>query len=85
MTTNELKEKLQAALPRATKVKVRQYPMTYKGSMRGYTTVMVYGDMDYYNVKDIVMATVPEPKKTFVDNYYEGAEGSVNGYGGITI
>ncbi len=85
MTTNELKDKLGAILPGATKVKVRQYPMTYKGSMRGYTTVTVHSDMDYYRVKDIVMAAVPDPKHTFVDNYFEGAESSISGYGGLTV
>lgn len=69
MSTLELKQKLQDKLPRATKIKVRQYPITYKGSMRGYTNITVYSDYDYYTVRDIVKANVPEPSKTFIDNF----------------
>lgn len=68
MSTLELKKKLQAMYPQATKVIVRQYPITYKGSMRGYITVSIYGGgYDYYSAKDKILSVVPEPKKTFVD------------------
>ena len=68
MGTKELKSKLQEMYPRATKIRVRQYPITYKGSMRGYTTVDISGGgYDYYTERKKVLSVVPEPKKTFVD------------------
>lgn len=67
MDTKELKSKLETMFPKATKIRVRQYPLTYKGSMRGYTTVDIKGDYDFHTAKEKVFAIVPEPKKTFVD------------------
>lgn len=68
MSTNELKTKVQTLYPEATKIRVRQYPVTYKGSMRGYTTVDLEGIRDdFRTAKSKVLSIVPEPKKTFVD------------------
>jgi len=68
MDTKQIKAKLQAMYPTAKRIKVRQYPITYKGSMRGYTTVDVHGiGGDFRTEQARIRAIVPEPKKTFID------------------
>jgi hypothetical protein len=68
MNTKELKAKLCAMYPTATRIRVRSYPITYKGSMRGYTTVDVVGiNGDFKTERDRIKSIVPEPAKTFID------------------
>ncbi len=68
MDTIEFKKRLQTMYPNARRIKVRQYPLTYKGSMRGYTIVDITGGgYDFHTVKDKVLSLVPDPKHTFVD------------------
>ena len=68
MTTIDLKSRLQKMYPKAEKIRVRQYPITYKGSMRGYTTISISGGgYEYRTTKDKILSIVPEPSKTFVD------------------
>lgn len=68
MNSKEIKAKLQQMYPTAKRIRVRQYPTTYKGSMRGYTTVDVYGiSGDFRTEHDRIKAIVPDPKHTFVD------------------
>lgn len=70
MTTQEMKEKLAIVFPEASKIKVRQYPMSYKGSMRGYTTVTVKDvNDDYFTFKDKCEAALGTLNKTFVDKW----------------
>lgn len=68
MTTTDLKSRLQEMYPKAEKIRVRQYPATYKGSMRWYTTININGGgYEYRTTKDKILSIVPEPSKTFVD------------------
>ena len=68
MTTQEIKDKLSKVFPEATKIQVRQYPMTYKGSMRGYTNVTVRGiNYDFNDFRDKCHNALGSLEKTFVD------------------
>lgn len=70
MTTQDMKAKLQQVFPEATKIRVRQYPDNYKGSMRGYTTVDVKGvDIEYNDFRDKCRQAIGSLDKTFVDRY----------------
>lgn len=69
MTTQDIKKTLAAALPDATNIRVRQYPMTYKGSMRGYTDITITGPYDgyeYLHARHKALEVLGRPAKTFI-------------------
>jgi hypothetical protein len=66
MTTQEIKKTLAQAFPDAVKIRVRQHPMTYKGSMRGYTDITLQGKYDYFAARDKALEVLGHPAKTFV-------------------
>jgi hypothetical protein len=67
MTTQAIKNKLAKVFPQATKIRVRQYPMSYKGTMRGYTDINVKGvSINYYEFQDKCRTALGSLDHTFV-------------------
>lgn len=71
MSTQEIKNRLKEVFPQASKIKVRQYPIDYKGSMRGYTSVSVkdVNEIDYSEFKNKCRTALGGLDKTFVDRW----------------
>lgn len=66
MTTQEIKQTLSKVFPEARKIRVRQYPLTYKGTMRGCTDIQVVGVSENYTVfKNKCREALRQPKNTF--------------------
>jgi hypothetical protein len=67
MTKQEILEKLLPVFPDASKIQVKIYPLTYKGSMRGYTNITLWGcNRPYTEAQNRIRETLGTLSKTFV-------------------
>ena len=68
MSTQEIKNIMSRTFPQARKIRVRQYPMSYKGSMRGYTTITVVGvSIHWADFQDMCLRALGSLDHIFVD------------------